>query len=374
MQRGYPDINFFNADSDGLVSDFVAIYEHIVGRTLRPADPVRLVFLTIAGVLIQTIESFNWAAKQNLPRFAEGKFLDSLAEVFHKVGERLAATSATTVLRFTVETGPGSVVIPEGVGASTVGGDVVFVTTQTVSVQSGTTEVDVPAECVQAGTIGNGFMPGQICRISGDSFSGFQAVKNITETGGGSEAEDDDAYYERMRLSMEAFSTAGPAEAYEFFARTARGLVSEARATSPAPAEVVVRILLQGGEMPTQEVLDTVEAYLSDRTRRPLTDHVTICAPEAVPFDVEFTYWLSAVSSKPAEVAREDIQTAVNEYVLWQRSRIGRDINPSVLHAMVMDAGARRVEIVRPVFRALDEESAAVPGNIAVHPGGIEHD
>jgi len=374
MRRGYPDINFFDDTAESLVSDYVTIYESLMQRTLHPADPLRMVFSAIAGATLQTIESFNFSGKQNFPRFAVGEFLDSLAEVFYKVGERLEAKRAETTLRFTVTSSEDAVMIPEGSAVSTVDGRVVFVTTQMTSVPPGETEARIPAECMVAGIMGNGFVPGQICRIVGEPFNGFVSVENVTETAGGSEAEDDDAYYERMRLSMEGFSTAGPTEGYEFFARSASVLVSDAKATTPAPGEVMVRILLQGGELPGEEILRTVEKYLSDRTKRPLTDHVAVGAPEVATFDVEFTYWLPAVSSKPAEVAREDIRTATDEYILWQRSQIGRDINPSKLYGMLMAAGARRLKINQPVFRVLDDTTVAVPGTIKVHDGGIEHD
>jgi len=374
MHRGYPDINFFDDDIDGLMADAITLYEQIMDRTLHDADPARNFIAAFVGIVAQTIESFNHAAKQNVPRFAKGEFLDNLGELFNIPEGRLAAKRAETILRFTIIPQEIPVTIPEGLGVSTVDSEVIFETTQAAVIPAGETQIDVPAQCRTPGTIGNRLVPGQILRISGDRFEEFQSVRNITETAGGAEAEDCDAFYERMRLSQESYSTAGPMEGYRYHALSATSRVSDVRAISPVPGEVEVRILLAGGELPDADTIQIVYDYLCDRTRRPLTDFVKVCAPTPVPFDVEYTYWLPAESPTPLNVLREDIQAAEQEYLLWQRSRIGRDIIPSRLHSMLMKAGARRVEIAKPVFTVLTGEEVAMPRDVIPHDGGIEFD
>ena len=44
---------------------------------------------------------------------------------------------------------------------------------------------------------------------------------------GGADEESDAAFYERMRESVETFSTAGPLGAYEYYAKTASAAIAD---------------------------------------------------------------------------------------------------------------------------------------------------
>ena len=83
-----------------------------------------------------------------------------------------------------------------------------------LTIPAGELTGDIAAECLTVGEIGNGFVPGQISKLV-DIFPYFERVENITESAGGADRESDAAFYERMRESMETFSTAGPLGAYE---------------------------------------------------------------------------------------------------------------------------------------------------------------
>ncbi|MBZ7507912.1 baseplate assembly protein, partial [Klebsiella michiganensis] len=60
--------------------------------------------------------------------------------------------------------------------------------------------------------------------------------------------ESDEALRLRAQAAFEGMSVAGPSAAYEYFARSASGKVAAVRATSPAPAEVVIAILSSDGD------------------------------------------------------------------------------------------------------------------------------
>ncbi|STK56156.1 Baseplate assembly protein J [Escherichia coli] len=69
---------------------------------------------------------------------------------------------------------------------------------------------------------------------------------------------------------VDGLSVAGPSGAYEYFARSASGLVRDARAISPSPACVTVSILsTEGDGTATEALLNTVRAVLNaEDTRR----------------------------------------------------------------------------------------------------------
>lgn len=378
-KRSYPNINFVDTDTETLVSALVQGYELITGRKLYPADPARLFILWAADIIVQERVSINWSARQNVPRYAEGQFLDSLAELFKDV-ERLRPQPARTTFRFYLSAAqPAQQLVKQGTRV-TVDGEITFATTAPLFIGAGEMSGDVEAVCItlnddgeSIGTAGNGFLPGQISQLV-DVFGFYERVENTTESAGGSDWESDAAFYERMRESMETFSTAGPMGSYEYYAKTASSLVADAKAIGPEeePGVVDVRILLQGGELPTEEVLKLVQETLSAERVRPLTDLVRVGAPDAVRFDIDLTYYVPKPSAASAATIAQDVENAVEEYKRWQTEKMGRDINPSHLISLVMETGAKRIEVRKPVFQKVENNCVAVLETKTVLNGGVE--
>ncbi|MCM1223204.1 MAG: baseplate J/gp47 family protein, partial [Lachnospiraceae bacterium] len=205
--RGYPDISFVETDTETVTNALIRGFERIAGRTLYPGDPVRLFILWVADIIIQERVNIDFSAKQNLPRYAEGEYLDSLAEIF-KDAYRLEPETARATFRFTLSIERDTAtVIPAGTRLSA-GEEILFSTVDALTIPAGELTGDVAAVCLTAGEIGNGFVPGQITKLV-DIFPYFERVENITESAGGADRESDAAFYERMRESMETFSTAG---------------------------------------------------------------------------------------------------------------------------------------------------------------------
>lgn len=370
--RGYPDISFVDTDTETVTNALIRGFEKITGRTLYPADPVRLFILWVADIIIQERVNIDFSAKQNLPRYAEGKYLDSLAELFKDV-YRLEPEAARVTFRFTLSLElDTATVIPAGTRISA-GEEIVFSTMEELTVPAGELTGDVAAVCLTAGEIGNGFVPGQITKLV-DIFPYFERVENITESAGGADRESDAAFYERIRESMETFSTAGPVGGYEYYAKTASALIVDVKATSPVPGEVDVRVLLANGELPGEEMLNAVFEILNADKVRPLTDHVTVAAPETVPYNIDVTFYTQEGGPLGADTVEKNVAKAVAEYKRWQAAKMGRDVNPSYLHYLLMQTGAKRVEVRSPLFAAVADNAVAVIGDTAVLNGGAERE
>ena len=368
--RTYPDISFVETDTEALVNDLIQSYEMFTGQTLYPADPARLFILWIADIIIQERINIDLSAKQNLPRYAEGVYLDSLAELFKDL-YRLEPEKAQTTLRFTLSTALDvSTTIPAGTRA-TVDGSIIFATTESLTIPAGSTSGDVSAECDTAGDIGNGFVPGQIKQLI-DVFPYFGSVTNTTESEGGAAQESDTAFYQRMRDSVETYSTAGPKGAYEYYAKTASTLIVDAKADSPTPGTVDVRILLKGGELPGAEIIQVVMDELTADEVRPLTDRVIVAAPDVVMYNIDFTYYIRENSALSAATIAANVQAAVQEFKQWQSAKMGRDVNPSYLISLLIQAGAKRVDVRSPAFINVAEKSVAQVGGTTVIDGGYE--
>ena len=368
--RGYPEISFVNTDTDTLVNALVKSYEKFTGRTLYPADPVQKFILWIADIIIQERILIDESAKQNVPRYAQGVYLDSLAEIF-KDAYRLQPQAAATTFRFYLSTAsPYQHLIPIGTRIA-VDGNIVFETTETLYIDAGKQSGDVPAICQQVGEIGNGFVPGQITQLV-DVFPYYDRVENITVSAGGAERETDSAFYERMRESMESFSTAGPSGAYIYHAKTASPLVADVAALSPTPGVADIRVLLRDGELPTEEVLQEVQAQLSADKVRPLCDFVQVSAPDTVPLNIDATYYIPKPSQNSAAVITADVEKAVQDYIRWQTEKMGRDINPSVFVSYLMKTGIKRVVVRQPEYTVVPESEVAALNQCNVSSGGVE--
>lgn len=370
--REYPDIHFVDTDTNTVVNALIQSYEAFTGRTLYPADPARLFILWVADIIIQERVNIDFSARQNVPRYAEGEYLDSLAELF-KDAYRLEPEKAKTTLRFTLSI-PLEVatIVPAGTRV-TVDGEIIFQTLQALTIPAGDLFGDVEAECQTAGEIGNGFVPGQITQLI-DIFPYFGSVENVSESDGGADEESDAAFYARMRESVETFSTAGPLGAYEYYAKSASALIVDVKATSPEPGEVDVRVLLSGGQLPGEEILKEVLDILNADKVRPLTDHVTVAAPETVPYDIDFTYWTQEGGAISDDKVAENIAAAVRTFKEWQGAKMGRDVNPSYLISLLMQAGAKRVKVRSPVDTVVPDNAVAVIGETAVVNGGAENE
>lgn len=371
-----PDIDFVETDAAEIKNHIITTYEALSGRTLYPADPVRLFLLSIANIMIQQRVLINQVSKGNLLKYATGDVLDHIGALYET--ERLPAAAATSTFEFTLSAPLSSTqTIPLGtrIGPQGSGGLLYFATTETAEIPAGSLTVSVSGECSIAGDAGNGFLPGQL-NVLIDPIPYVQSVQNTTESSGGSERETDEAYRERIHKAPESFSSAGPQGAYEYWAKTANSAIVDVAVESPAPMEVSVIPLLSGGEIPGEEILHAVESVLNDRKIRPMTDKVTVSAPEEIPYNITLTYWINQENSAESEDIQQAVNMAINDYVLWQKSKLGRDINPAELIRRIMDAGALRVDVTEPAYTELSrtQVAVAVEGTMNVTYGGLVDD
>ena len=364
-----PQISFTEKSGQEIESSVITTYEAIAGRTLAPGDPVRLFLEAVAAIIIQQRVLIDFSAKQNLLAYSTGEYLEHLGVL---VGtERLKATKALTSIRFTLAAVNSSAITIPANTRVTPGGNIAYSTTVTATIPVGQLTVDVKAECTESGTKGNGYQPGQINKLV-DPLPWVHSTTNITISEGGTDKEADDAYRERIRQAPEQFSCAGPDGAYKYWAHTAHQLIADVAVYSPSAGAVIICPLLTGGEIPGQEILDAVLVACNDDKVRPLTDHVSVLPPTTAHYDIALTYWISRQNSTGSVAIQQAVTNAVNDYVLWQKSRLGRDVNPSELIVRIMAAGAKRVHVTHPVFTNLTLSQVAVAGSIAANYGGLE--
>lgn len=374
----FPDISFIDYLTidqliDGMINDYQDKYKEITGTavSLAQADPYRMIIYASAVQIYQAMQYADRAGKQSFLKYSYGEFLDNLGAL--RGISRLQPTPAVTTIRFQIEEALASTVqIPAGTRVTN-GNEVYFATDEYAEIAIGETYVDVPATSTETGVGGNEFRAGEI-KILVETLPYISSVSNITETSGGSNIESDDSLAERIYIASSAYSVAGPADAYVYWTKTVSADITDVKVTSPAPTEVDVRFILKAGELPEQALIDKVNSVLQDGNIRPLTDKVTVAAPETVSYNIDIAYYINESDKASADSIQELVETAVNVYKEWQSSAIGRDINPSYLIGKVMAAGAKRVDVTSPVHTVLADTEVAAIGNINIVYGGIESD
>lgn len=222
-------MDFITTNSDELYKKIITSLETSVGESLYPGDERRIFGEGLVAVFVAMFNAMNDAAQQKMLRYARGEVLDALGE---RVGvERIAATAATTTIRFSVSTAFGSnIVIPQGTRLT---GDSkrYFATTTAAILYAGETYVDVEAESTGAGTDYNGISAGAINTMV-DAIAYVDTVENITITAGAVDEESDGSLRERILAAPSKLSTAGPIKGYRYWAMTADSTISDVVVTS----------------------------------------------------------------------------------------------------------------------------------------------
>lgn len=353
----FPDVEFVETDTATIVNELTTAYEEQFGRTLYPADPIRQLILWFASILSQERSLLNIAAKRNLPRYAQGGYLDSLAEIFYSI-QRQEAESAVTMLRFTLsQEQEEDITIPAGTEAAA-DGEIRFSTIEELIIPAGELTGETAAECTTPGTVGNGYAVGKIKTLI-QQIAYVASVENTTVSIGGTEIETDEEFYGRLRGSYEGYSTTGTAGAYQYHAAQHNAAVADVTVQELEPGQTGITILMDNG-IPTNEQIADMQEYLSNDDIRPITDEVFVSAPQPVPFAINLTYYGSPHPEPGGAPLEELVQTAVNEYVTWQTGKLGRRINPARLTAMVVQAGVSSIEINEPVTQRLTSTQCAV--------------
>ena len=142
---------------------------------------------------------------------------------------------------------------------------------------------------------------------------------------------------------------------------------------SDIPGEGDIYFIFQDGQLPEETTIQELERFLQDEKVRPLTDKVIVRAPDVEEYEIDFTYYINRSDRTKISAINEQVQKAVQEYISWQKKRIGRDINPDQLRRMLVSAGAKRLEIRSPDFRRITRSSIAIlKGDASVVYGGVE--
>lgn len=402
----FNELQFSETDARKIQARLQRIYEEIrrtngtPGFRLADAAPERLIQLTEAAALTQIATDIDKTGKGNLLFFADEETIEHIGSLYGDRGKRLQASYSLTTIRYTLSVvRTVRTIIAQG-SRTTADNKIFFATKYAVEIPAGAMYVDVEAQCMTAGTEGMGFDIGEISNMV-DVPAFVASATNITPTSGGTDKEDIEAYRARLQLLPESFSVAGPDGAYEFWARTANPGISDTKVWMPdlnleafaeflepwgiteagdfyealfnyfresgtGPGNVNIAVLMKDGELPSPEVKEQVLETLSDKRVRPLTDFVHVQSPEPVEYGIRAKYWIRTGDATMAQSIIDNVNMAVNKYIAWQKEILGRDINPSFLHQLIMECGVKWVIIEEPTPKILEAWQVGILNDVPI--------
>lgn len=374
-----PDISFvdditFDQILNEIIAKWQEEYENETGirKILRPGDKEYIQARIEAGQWLQMYKILDNAAKMNLLKYSKGDFLKHLGAM--KKTFINEPKPAVTTVRFTLSEVRREVVyIPAGTRV-TAGDGIYFATDDYAEVTAGDTYIDIDCTCQTVGTVGNDYIIGQL-EVLVDPVPYVAEVSNITKSEGGTGEESEESFRERIFLAPSSYSTAGPADAYEYWVKQYNAAaIEDVKIYEPEDAIVDIRILLSGGEIPTTTFCNGCLEYLQSNPIVPLTDKNTVKPPDIVKYNIKATYYIARSDINNLASIKDAIESAKDTYISWQKTKIGRDINPDTLTEFVRAAGGKRVVIESPVFTVIPETSVAQEENVEFIYGGVEND
>lgn len=372
--RALPPPEFVKIDPAAIEAALVARYEQKTGKTLYPAQVERLFIDQVAYAKTLALMAIQQAGERLLVRFSGGPILDYLGELVDT--PRLLAQPArcTQVFRLPAPA-LQAVLISAGTRVTSQDGRIAFVTEEAVTLAAGATEVRTTVACETPGTSGNGWAIGQIAVLGQPPAAGM-TTSNESVPADGIDDEEDEPYIERIILAPESFSTAGPEGAYIYHARAASQSIIEVavRGGEDDPTvpdgEVWIYPLTKTG-LPSPELLSLVQANVSARKKRPLTDKVlTKLAPE-VGYAIRGS--LTLYQNADADSVHALALKAATAYAAERRAGLGRDIVPEQIIREVQVAGVYRLQLTEPAFRDVASHEWANCTAIELNVIGVAH-
>lgn len=166
------------------------------------------------------------------------------------------------------------------------------------------------------------------------------------------------------------YNTAGSAEAYKYWALSSASDVQDATLTSPSAGAVNMYVLLKNGLLPDTAKCTAIKTYVD--TVRPLTDNLSVLPAIATNYTINVTYYVHSSNSAMLSQIQANVNNAVQAYIEWQYSQIGRDIDTDYLVSLMVEAGAKRVTVTNPAKTSIDTTHVAINTSKTVTYGGLE--
>lgn len=328
-------LHYINYDVDETWKAMTEVYLLAGGDILWPGDEKEMLMRAVLAIATTVMALVDNALRMDTLTYATGEYLKEYGR--KRNCEYIEAVAAEATVRITMETTGYARTLPAGT-VVTADGAVLWGLAEDLEITGTAQTIDTEITCQTAGIIGNGLTSGTEMQFL-DGLDGLVSCIVIEGASGGTDAEDEEVYRERIRNYGLATVTTGPVKQYESQAEAVTTQILDAAALNDGPGEVGVYLILEDGAE-TETILRSVEQKLNAYDTRPLTDHVTIYSATEKTYRLNVKVWYGS-----NVVLTTSVTDVVAEYKAWQDNTIGRAFNPDKLVASLYQAGCERVQI-----------------------------
>lgn len=209
-------LEFIKIDPQADEKLLIEKYEKETDSVLANAQDARILIQLMVYYANLVKVQANEAANLNLAEYSRYPFVDFIGKM--KNCERLKASKGTDTLQININTTFSyDLTISKGLQVKTNDGLYIFETVKNLIIPSGEMTGTVEIQSMESTSEVNKYKAGEIDTVISSSYSFIESVSNLNGVTGGSEDEDDETYIQRILLSPESFSVAGPELAYKYF-------------------------------------------------------------------------------------------------------------------------------------------------------------
>lgn len=361
-------LQILNANPNDIKKEMLDILKKEYDTKIYEGDK-RYMFISSLSYIISVLNAkSNLAFNQNFLSEAYATGLDMYGNNLNT--PRLGSTKSVTKVKFTISIEQqNEYIIPIGTRVTTKSQQI-FQTIEQGVIPKGELSTTVKCESLKTGAFYNDIEKGAI-NILVDPLPYITAVENITISSGGSDAEEDESYRERLKIAESQFSVAGSILAYKYWTLKADPLIIDALITSPKPGEVEIKPILKGGELPQEINLQRVREIFDQNINYPNTTKLIVSAPDVLEFDIDLTYYIS-MDNKTQEIEiKQNVEKAINDFINYQKTNLNIFLNPDDLRKRILNVGAYRVDITQPTFDKSASGKLTRINNKTINYGGL---
>ena len=333
------EIHYLTYDPEAMWAEMMRVYAEEGGELLYGGDEKEILLRAVLSIVLQMMAAVDTALLMSTLRYAVRDYLKIYGE--DRSCPYNEATYATGIVAVRLKS--DGIVQTIGTGTMlTADGHRYYQTTSDIFHTGDAQTVHVEIRCLEAGVAGNGLPVGTLMKMLVANASVID-IAISKEPSGGVQAEDEEAYRERIRMSGMLSSTTGPREQYEAVAMAASTGIVDVVACRGGDGIVDVNLLLDEGADPTDTQKAVADA-LNDERVRPLTDTVNINLAETKEYYIEIGYEIE--SPLKSDEGERQLRAAADAYIAWQNNKIGRAFDHNRLVASLYSAGAARVVVM----------------------------
>ncbi|MBR3740544.1 MAG: baseplate J/gp47 family protein, partial [Clostridia bacterium] len=220
------ETHYIDFDQEALWDRMHRAYIRAGGDILYPGDEKEILLRAVQAIAIAVMADVDSALRMDTLTYAMGEYLKLYGEKRFCIYQEAVAATAPVIITF-YATGYSRII--EAGTLLTADGALLYELTEDITLTGTAQEINTTVRCTTPGAIGNGLYAGVELQFI-QPVDGLVSAVVAEDASGGVDAEDEEAYRERIRRYGLASVTTGPYMLYESQAMAVSTQILDARA------------------------------------------------------------------------------------------------------------------------------------------------